>query len=166
MAERYANSYHGRKNKFLGPQAVPPAWKNDAKTRVVGGQSAPKSKILLSFLPPDVSPEEVHVRLVYLVMHVQGGSHSSVAPAVQNLFAKTVGPVQDSFIVYNSQGNSKGMAVVAFHKPESAALARQKYNGKIIDGSKYALHVCRFSRYGSFMRSDSVQSQDVPLRLR
>ena len=75
---------------------------------------------------------------------------------------KTVGPVQDSFIVYNNQGNSKGMAVVAFHKPESAIIARQKYNGKIIDGSKYASPVCPFSRCGNFMRYGSVQRQDVP----
>ncbi|KAH9922537.1 uncharacterized protein B0H18DRAFT_879310 [Fomitopsis serialis] len=55
---------------------------------------------------------------------------------VQILFAKTVGPVKDTFIVYNSQGKSKGMAVVAFAKPESAALAREKYNGKIVDGRR------------------------------
>ena len=48
-----------------------------------------------------------------------------------------MGPVVDSFMVYNSQGNSKGMAVVAFAQRESAALARRKYNGKIIDGSKW-----------------------------
>ncbi|GJE85218.1 RNA recognition motif (RRM) domain-containing protein [Phanerochaete sordida] len=116
MADRYANSYHGRKNKFLGNEArVAPAWRDQAKARTApqNGVVAPKSKILLSSLPPDVSPEEVH-----------------------NLFMKTVGPVQEAFIVYNSQGKSKGMAVVAFHNAESALVARQKYNGKIIDGRR------------------------------
>ncbi|EKM57522.1 uncharacterized protein PHACADRAFT_251196 [Phanerochaete carnosa HHB-10118-sp] len=114
MAERYANSYHGRKSKFLGNEArVAPAWKDQAKARTANGQLAPKSKIILSYLPPDVGPDEVN-----------------------SLFVKTVGPVQDAFVVYNSQGNSKGMAVVAFYKPESATLARQKYNGKIIDGRR------------------------------
>ncbi|THH00871.1 hypothetical protein EW026_g1741 [Hermanssonia centrifuga] len=52
------------------------------------------------------------------------------------LFVKTVGPVKESFIVHNSQGNSKGMAVVSFHRVEDAAVARTKYNGKIIDGRR------------------------------
>jgi len=68
---------------------------------------------MLSQLPMDVAENEVEI-----------------------LFAKTVGPVKDTFLVYNSQGKSKGMAVVAFAKPESAALAREKYNGKIVDGRR------------------------------
>lgn len=66
-------------------------------------------------------------------------AHFRRACALQTLFAKTVGPVQDAFIVYNSQGNSKGMAVVAFHNAGDAAKARQKYNGKIIDASESPL---------------------------
>ena len=57
---------------------------------------------------------------------------------IQALFTKTVGPVKESFIVYNNQGNSKGMAVVYFARKEDAMIARAKYNGKIIDGSEWA----------------------------
>ena len=64
---------------------------------------------------------------------------------IQALFAKTVGPVKDTFIVYNNQGNSKGMAIVSFARKEDAALARVKYNGKIIDGSKCIWPRSRFS---------------------
>jgi THO complex subunit 4 len=53
---------------------------------------------------------------------------------MQELFKKTVGPVDSVFIIYNSQANSKGMAVVNFTKAEDAAAARQKYHGKIVDG--------------------------------
>lgn len=38
------------------------------------------------------------------------------------------------FLVYNNQGKSKGMAVVTFARPGDAAVARQKYDGKIVDG--------------------------------
>lgn len=71
---------------------------------------------------------------------------------MQALFAKTVGPVHEAFVIYNSQGLSKGMAVVSFHRPGDAAIARQKYNGKIIDGSEYpwALHVDCYIRTGSY----------------
>lgn len=63
-----------------------------------------------------------------------------------------MGPVQEAFIVHNSQGLSKGMAVVVFHRAEDAAIARQKYNGKIIDGSKYSwvLHVYCYDRAASY----------------
>ena len=39
-------------------------------------------------------------------------------------------------MVYNSQGKSRGMAVVVFARPGDAAVARGKYNGKIVDGSE------------------------------
>ncbi len=39
-------------------------------------------------------------------------------------------------MVYNSQGKSRGMAVVTFARPVDAAVARTKYNGKIVDGSE------------------------------
>jgi THO complex subunit 4 len=53
------------------------------------------------------------------------------------LFRKTVGPLKESFLVYNSQGKSKGMAVVWFQQPGDALVARAKYNGKIVDGREY-----------------------------
>ena len=47
---------------------------------------------------------------------------------------KTVGPVRECFIVYNSSGRSKGIGIVEFHRPGDAVIARQKYNGKTVDG--------------------------------
>lgn len=52
----------------------------------------------------------------------------------QELFRKTVGPLKDVFLIYNSQGRSKGMAIVAFQRPTDAAVARAKYDGKFVDG--------------------------------
>ena len=45
-----------------------------------------------------------------------------------------MGPLKESFLVYNSQGNSKGMAVVTFQRPGDALAAQAKYDGKIVDG--------------------------------
>lgn len=105
------NAYHNSKRQLLGNQAgqAPPAWKKPSGS---GQQAEHGSKVILSRLPADVSDEEV-----------------------ENLFTKTVGPVKEVFIVYNSQGKSKGMAVVAFQRNKDAGIARAKFNGKIIDGS-------------------------------
>lgn len=40
-------------------------------------------------------------------------------------------------MVYNSQGNSRGMAIVSFTRQGDAAVARAKYNGKIVDGREF-----------------------------
>ena len=53
----------------------------------------------------------------------------------QELFKKTIGPLKDSFIVYNSQGRSKGIAIVSFVRAGDAAVARQKYHGKHLRSS-------------------------------
>ena len=53
---------------------------------------------------------------------------------LQELFRKTVGPLRDVFLIYNSQGHSKGMAIVAFQRKGDAAVARAKYHGKVVDG--------------------------------
>ena len=45
-----------------------------------------------------------------------------------------MGPLKESFLVYNSHGNSKGMAVVTFQRPGDALAAQAKYDGKIVDG--------------------------------
>lgn len=45
----------------------------------------------------------------------------------------------DVFIIFNSQGRSKGMAVVHFQRTDDALEARRKYDGKIIDGRKCSL---------------------------
>ncbi|KAI0350867.1 hypothetical protein OH77DRAFT_1524555 [Trametes cingulata] len=107
------NNYHTPKQKILGnPAAQPaPAWKPNAKASGSNGEQG--SKILLSRLPLDVVENEVEV-----------------------LFSRTVGPVKDVFMVYNSQGRSRGMAVVTFARPGDAAVARAKYNGKIVDGRR------------------------------
>lgn len=115
------NNFHGAKRQLLGNKAVPaPAWKtnivNSTNDGVAGGVGKGKevgSKILLSKLPVDVTQTEV-----------------------EELFKKTVGPLKDMFLVYNNQGKSKGMAVVTFARPEDAATARQKYDGKIVDGRR------------------------------
>lgn len=50
-----------------------------------------------------------------------------------------MGPLKESFLVYNSQGKSKGMAVVAFQRPGDAMVARAKYDGKFVDGRESLL---------------------------
>jgi THO complex subunit 4 len=67
----------------------------------------------------------------------------SVQPrSCQELFKKTVGPLKESFLIYNSQGKSKGMAIVSFQRPGDAVVARTKYDGKIVDGSACSLLPC------------------------
>ncbi|KAJ7267005.1 hypothetical protein B0H12DRAFT_1099172 [Mycena haematopus] len=120
------NAFHNQKRQLLGNPAghVPPAWRNVVPSTgpfsAVNGQmrgrqatSEPGSKIFLSRLPMDVGEKEV-----------------------EDLFTKTVGPLRESFLIYNSQGKSKGMAVVAFQRPGDAAIAREKYDGKIVDGRR------------------------------
>ncbi|KAI0739073.1 hypothetical protein C8Q80DRAFT_1203825 [Daedaleopsis nitida] len=106
------NTYHSQKQRVLGHQAAQPApaW----RPRTASGSSSEiGSKILLSRLPADVVENEVEV-----------------------LFSRTVGPVKEVLLVYNSQGKSRGMAVVSFSRPGDAAVARTKYNGKIVDGRR------------------------------
>ncbi|TEB34360.1 hypothetical protein FA13DRAFT_1753875 [Coprinellus micaceus] len=100
----------GRFNNFHGPkrQACGQPHAGPAGVELASG-----SKILLSRLPTDVGEKEV-----------------------EELFRKTVGPVKECFLIYNSQGNSKGMAVVAFARATDAASAKTKYHGKIVDGRK------------------------------
>ncbi|KAH0835905.1 hypothetical protein J3R83DRAFT_9800 [Lanmaoa asiatica] len=108
-------NYHNSKRQLLGNQAgqVPPAWR-DQKQKDQG------SKILLSRLPPDVGELEVE---------------ENACPQ-QELFRKTVGPLKEVFLIYNSQGRSKGMALVSFQRSGDAAVARAKYDGKYIDGRR------------------------------
>ena len=48
-----------------------------------------------------------------------------------------MGPLKESFVIYNSQGHSKGMAVVSFQRARDAEVACAKYDGKIVDGREY-----------------------------
>ncbi|THH16121.1 hypothetical protein EW146_g4469 [Bondarzewia mesenterica] len=116
------NAYYGPKRQLLGtqPGQAAPAWRPANLPTGPNGSIASSSrkasmeqasKILLSHLPMDVGEAEV-----------------------EELFKRTVGPMKDLFIVYNNQGNSKGMAIVTFQRPGDAAVARQKYNNKIVDG--------------------------------
>ncbi|KAJ7512725.1 hypothetical protein B0H11DRAFT_1947093 [Mycena galericulata] len=115
------NAFHGAKRQMLGSQAghAPPAWRTASTGAYAGGSHArgkqvpteAGSKILISRLPNDVKETEV-----------------------EELFRKTIGPLRESFLIYNSQGKSKGMAVVVFQRPGDAAIARSKYDGKVVDG--------------------------------
>jgi len=105
------NSHHSGKRQLLGNPAahVAPAWKVNAQAKEKQ-KSPEESKILLSRLPMDVGDLEV-----------------------EELFKKTIGPVKEAFIICNSQGRSKGMAVVTFQRLGDAAAAKAKYDGKFID---------------------------------
>ncbi|KJA21386.1 hypothetical protein HYPSUDRAFT_730012 [Hypholoma sublateritium FD-334 SS-4] len=109
------HSFHGSKRQLLGNQAgtAAPAWRGN--TVGVKGKAPAESgsTIFLSKLPVDVGEKEV-----------------------EELFNKTVGPLKESFLVYNSQGKSKGMAVVTFQRPGDALVARAKYNGRVVDGRR------------------------------
>ncbi|TDL22807.1 hypothetical protein BD410DRAFT_898031 [Rickenella mellea] len=134
------NSYHGPKRNLVGNTAgrAAPAWKashnpyagvarqapngHAPPAKGVGRHSGaaaaaaladPGSKILISNLPHDVSETEV-----------------------ADLMKKTLGPIKDSFIVYNSDRGSKGMAIVHFQRSADAVRAREMYHGKIIDRRK------------------------------
>ncbi|KDQ13409.1 hypothetical protein BOTBODRAFT_175712 [Botryobasidium botryosum FD-172 SS1] len=97
-----------------GPRAVPPAWRDATRNahhpEYLRLASDTGSRALVSHLPPDVTESEI-----------------------AELFQETVGPLKDAFLIYNNAGRSKGMAVVAFERPQDAAKARQMYNHKIID---------------------------------
>jgi len=117
------NTYYSQKRQLLGNHGhVAPAWKTNlfpsgTPLTAVGKGKQPQShqgsKIFLSRLPSDVLETEV-----------------------EELFRKTIGPVKDSFLVFNSQGKSKGMAVVTFQRSGDAAVAKTKYNGKMVDGTR------------------------------
>ncbi|TFK22138.1 hypothetical protein FA15DRAFT_50592 [Coprinopsis marcescibilis] len=107
------HNFHHRPKKQLVGHQVQPAWRPNVAQAANRAADQAGSKIFISRLPVDVTEQEV-----------------------EELFKKTVGPVKESFLVYNSQGKSKGMAVVAFNRPGDAALARTKYDGKIVDGRR------------------------------
>ncbi|PPQ67210.1 hypothetical protein CVT26_007283 [Gymnopilus dilepis] len=116
-----SNDFYKPKDHVLGHSSkqTQPAWK---AANAVGGspQGSWKgkavengSKVFLTGLPVDVAEKDV-----------------------EELFRKTIGPLKEAFLVYNSQGRSKGMAVVWFHRPGDAGVARAKYDGQIVDGRR------------------------------
>lgn len=122
MAARPAgriNNYHSPKSQLVGHAASrqAPAWK---ASNIPQGSAGPSqkdsgSKILLSNLPPDVSEDEII-----------------------DLMKKTIGPVNttQSFMVYNVKGFPRGVTVVTFMRAGDAAKARERYDGKVIDGKR------------------------------
>lgn len=117
------NTYHGPKRQLLGNHTAgraAPSWRSNAiPEEAAAAQAAAKrvtirnlsgSKILLSCLPNDVSESDI-----------------------TDLFTKTVGPLSECFLIHNSAGQSKGMAVITFQKSTDAKVAKQKYDGKIVD---------------------------------
>lgn len=107
------NYFHGTKQKVLGNGKVPPAWRVPTPTGSSSTANTPGSKILISRLPGDVDVKEV-----------------------EELFRQTVGPLREVLIIYNSQGKSKGMAIVEFARPGDAVIARRKYHGKVVDARR------------------------------
>ncbi|KZV76532.1 hypothetical protein PENSPDRAFT_598488 [Peniophora sp. CONT] len=107
------NNYHTPKRQLLGHAGPAPAWRNGPTPGASGSGARPDSgsKILVTNLPSDVSPSEL-----------------------KDLFEKTIGPTREHYLIHNNQGRSKGQAVVYFSRGTDASLARQKYNGKLIDG--------------------------------
>ncbi|KAG8949561.1 hypothetical protein FRC04_008494 [Tulasnella sp. 424] len=56
-------------------------------------------------------------------------------PEIRDLFAKTVGPVRETQLFFDSKGQSKGIGSVVFSRKEDALKAVTMYNGRLIDGS-------------------------------
>ncbi|KAG9009035.1 hypothetical protein FRB90_008614 [Tulasnella sp. 427] len=57
-------------------------------------------------------------------------------PEIKDLFAKTVGPVREAQLFFDSKGQSKGIGSVVFQRKEDATKAVTMYNGRLIDGSR------------------------------
>ncbi|KAJ2935026.1 hypothetical protein H1R20_g2061, partial [Candolleomyces eurysporus] len=134
------NNFHGTKKQLLGHH-VQPAWKPNAVSAPSKQFEASGNKILLSRLPTDVGEKEVEVWARFFSIFTQLTEYAELpspclVAAVQELFRKTVGPVKDCFMIYNSQSKSKGMAIVTFSKASDASSAKAKYHGKIVDGRR------------------------------
>lgn len=59
---------------------------------------------------------------------------------------KTIGTVnaQHSLLIHNAKGFPLGMAIVSFTRASDALRARERYNGKVIDGSTCSFHPLLF----------------------
>ncbi|KAI5123257.1 hypothetical protein M0805_001346 [Coniferiporia weirii] len=114
-----ATAYHGgAKGQVVGPRnaARPaPAWRARNIPTDSGAGSDTGSKVLLSNLPMDVAEGEII-----------------------DLMKKTIGPVnvRDSLMIYTMKGFPRGMALIAFTRGGDAGRARERYNGKVIDGKR------------------------------
>ena len=138
------NHGHGAKRQLIGNQArqVPPAWRTNNIPTSQTTPASPKgkevqgSRIFISGLPTDVREKEVEVGSYFPPTATKA---PKTPVTIKELFKKTVGPLKEVFIVYNSHSSSKGMAVVTFQRPGDAVLARNKYHGKIVDGRTFYL---------------------------
>ncbi|KLO09011.1 hypothetical protein SCHPADRAFT_908142 [Schizopora paradoxa] len=111
------NSYHSAKSQLVGHAAArqPPAWKATNQGGAGPSSKETGSKILLSNLPPDVSEDEI-----------------------VDLMKKTIGPVNitQSFMAHNNKGFPRGVTIISFMRPGDAMKARERYDGKVIDGKR------------------------------
>ncbi|GAA5827310.1 hypothetical protein JCM3770_004483, partial [Rhodotorula araucariae] len=90
---------------------APRASRNAAPVAAAAPTAHVGDKIIVSNLPTDVDERQI-----------------------KELFATTVGPVRTVSLSFNSQGQSKGIATVLFHKAEHATSAYTQYNKRLIDG--------------------------------
>ncbi|KAJ2919856.1 hypothetical protein MD484_g548, partial [Candolleomyces efflorescens] len=102
----------------LGKPAPTPAQKARAAPAVAAAKapatpSVTAEKIMVSGLPLDVNEAQV-----------------------KDLFHQTIGPVREVNLSYNSQGKSKGTAMVHFSRKGDANKAYQQYNNRLIDGNQ------------------------------
>ncbi|KZS96250.1 hypothetical protein SISNIDRAFT_482838 [Sistotremastrum niveocremeum HHB9708] len=114
MSRPRSRSYNTAKLTVTGNRVQQaPAWKQKNLEGIQTSSITSGSKILLSQLPEDVTEAEI-----------------------EDLLSSTIGPLHDVFIVYNAVGRPKGMAVAHFKRVADAIVARQKYNGRMIDGRR------------------------------
>ena len=54
---------------------------------------------------------------------------------------KTIGPVNiaQSFMAYTNKGFPRGVTIITFMRAGDAMKARERYDGKVIDGSAYSI---------------------------
>ncbi|KIJ32122.1 hypothetical protein M422DRAFT_35935 [Sphaerobolus stellatus SS14] len=113
---------------------VPLSWKSAAQDRLVR-----QKQQVIDEKTGEVVRRKPSTRLPAVgskILMSQLPAESVTERDIEELFAETIGPVFDVFIVYNSQGRSKGMAVVHFQRAGDAIEARRSYNGKILDGHR------------------------------
>ncbi|GJN74536.1 RNA recognition domain-containing protein [Purpureocillium lilacinum] len=85
-----------------------------AKAAAISGES----KVIVSNLPKDVSEQQI-----------------------KEYFVQAVGPIKRVDLVYGPNSQSRGIANVAFHKPDGASKAFQKLNGLLVDNRPIKIEI-------------------------
>lgn len=116
-----------KKAAVTGKQKAAPAAAAPPATPI-----ATSNKINISNLPLDVKEPEIRVWRC-LCFHRRRVANRPTP--IQDLFAKTVGPVRETQLFFDSKGQSKGIGSVVFSRKEDALKAVTMYNGRLIDGS-------------------------------